>query len=167
VRPRRGAEHAACLALLTDGVPRVVEVRASAAAAGSAAADDEPAGGPFGDQALGAGVLGVGERDLDVTGGLLDVEDDQRRSRHEALVVVPVQQLAVVLDEAQDLAAIARLQIGQRQQLAVLRALGLGRDRSAVRAAVRNPSRSCIRSIMSSVNESPSASACSWAPAGL
>src|SRR3989440_3519747 len=55
---------------------------------------------------------------------------------HEALVVEPVQQVAVVLGEPDDLRAGPGRQVGERRELAVLGLLEVGVDRPAVRAAV-------------------------------
>ncbi len=58
------------------------------------------------------------------------------RPRHEALVVEPVQELAVVLREADDRRPAPGLELGQRGELGVLRLLEGGVDRPAVRTAL-------------------------------
>ena len=57
--------------------------------------------------------------------------------RHEALVVEPVQQLAVVLGQADDRGARSRFEVGERRQLPVLRLLEGWVHGPAVRAALR------------------------------
>ena len=57
-------------------------------------------------------------------------------ARDETLVVEPVQKLAVVLGQADDRGARARLELGQRRELAVLGLFEVGVDRPAVGAAV-------------------------------
>ena len=64
-----------------------------------------------------------------------------------------------MLGEPDDLRRVDRLEVGERDELGVLGLLELGLDRPAVRAAVGCPRRSLIRSIISSVNVSPSSSA--------
>jgi hypothetical protein len=78
-----------------------------------------------------------------------------------------VEEVAVVLREPDDRRPRARLEVGQRRKLLVLALLEVGIDRPAVRAAVRVAERSSIRSTMSSVNVSPSRSACTCASAAV
>ena len=91
-----------------------------------------------------------------------------RRAGHEALVVEPVQEVAVVLGEPDDRRLGARLERRERRELEVL---------APARATVSTgqpcgqrsgwPSFSSIRSTMSSVNVSPSSSACTCASAAV
>ena len=72
-------------------------------------------------------------------------------ARHEALLVEPVQQVAVVLGQADDRGVRARREPGQRRELVVLGHLEVGIDRPAVRAALgmaelrRRSARPCRR----------------------
>src|SRR5919205_1271858 len=67
--------------------------------------------------------------------GLRGLELDLRAGG-EALVVEPVQEVAVVLGEADDRRARAGLELGERRQLRVLGLLDGGIDGPAVRAAL-------------------------------
>src|SRR2546423_3917044 len=93
--------------------------------------DEEPLGSLLRNRAL----VAV-QADRELLRGRLCLAHLDLGAGHEALVVEPVQQVAVVLGEADDLRVRARSQIGQRAQLAVLGLLELRVDRPAVRAAV-------------------------------
>src|SRR6266511_4855968 len=75
----------------------------------------EPGGGLLADRLLAAADL-----DRELAGGGLHLAQLDLRSRHEPLVVEPVQELAVVLGEANDRGPLARLELGQRRQLRIL-----------------------------------------------
>ncbi len=71
--------------------------------------------------------LAAAQPDDDLPGRRLGVAAPRhRRPGHETLVVEPVQQLAVVLGEAHDRRPLARLERGQRRELAVLGLLEVG-----------------------------------------
>src|SRR5437868_2446644 len=96
--------------------------------------DEEAGGGLLGDRAL---VAVQADRDL-VRGRLRRAHDDARAG-HEALVVEPVQELAVVLREPDDGRCRPGLERRERRELPVLRLLDLGIDRPAVRTPLRVP----------------------------
>ena len=89
------------------------------------------------------------------------------RSGHEPLVVEPVQEVAVVLGEPHDRRAVAGLEVRERHELAVLDLLGAVSTGQPCGQRSGWPSRSAIRSTMSSVNVSPSSSACTCDSAGV
>ena len=90
-------------------------------------------------------------RHAQLAGGRLRGAQLDDRAGREALVVEPVQEVAVVLGEAHDRRARPGLERRQRLELAVLGLLDVGIDRPAVRAAVgmaelaRRSARPCRR----------------------
>src|SRR6476620_111036 len=95
--------------------------------------DEEPGGGLLRDRPL-ADLL---DRDRELIRRRFGAADENARAGHEALVVEPVQEVAVVLREADDRRPRAGLQCRERRELGVLCLLDLGIDRPAVRAALR------------------------------
>ncbi|HEX6489984.1 MAG TPA: adenylate/guanylate cyclase domain-containing protein [Gaiellaceae bacterium] len=94
--------------------------------------DEEPGGRLLADR-----LLRAVDPDRELARGRLRRAELELRARNEALVVEPVQELAVVLGQADDRGVDRRLEVGERGQIAVLGALGVGIDGPAVRAAVR------------------------------
>ncbi len=80
--------------------------------------------------------VATAERDLELPRRGLALLHCDPDARHEALVVEPVQQLPVVLGEADDLRALARLKIGERRELTVLGLLEGRVDGPAVGAPI-------------------------------
>ena len=156
-RPARGRRAAGLGAAGRRGRP-------AAAVERSAGPDEEARGGLLADR-----LLVAVEPHAELAGGRLGA----RRARcsapgHEALVVEPVQQVAVVLGEADDRRARARARAPR-----AARARGSRPARTSVsigqpcgqRSGL--PSRSSIRSTMSSLNVSPSSSAWTCASAAV
>src|SRR6185312_15592803 len=85
--------------------------------------DEEAGGGLLGDR-----LLAAVQTHRELLGRRLRLAHLDRRAGHEALVVEPVQQVAVVLGEADDLGARPGLQVGERRELAVLGLLEVGVD---------------------------------------
>ena len=107
--------------------------------------DEEAGGGLLRDRPL-ADLL---DRDRELIRGRLGGAHEDARAGHEALVVEPVQEVAVVLGQADDRRPRPGRQRRERRELGVLRLLDRRVDGPAVRAALRD-GRACRRSARSS-----------------
>ena len=100
------------------------------------------------------------EQHLELPRRRLRLADDDLRAGRESLVVEPVQELAVVLGEPDDLRLAADFEVGERRQLLVLASCSnAGSTGQPCGQRSGLPSRTSIRSTMSSLNVSPSSSA--------
>src|SRR5688500_3319382 len=84
---------------------------------------EEACGGLLADRALGAL-----HAESELPRGRLSLAQLDLRSGNQPLVVVPMKERAIVLREADDLCTGARLEVGKRHELSVLRLLEVGVD---------------------------------------
>ena len=106
------------------------------------------------------------ENHLELPRGGLGLPDDDLGAGGEALVVEPMQEVAVVLGEPHDLGGAARSQVRQRSQLLFSACSKAGSTASRGQRSGL-PSFASIRATMSSVNVSPSSSAWTCASAAV
>src|SRR5947208_3673146 len=88
---------------------------------------------------LGDRLLRALQRHRQLAGGRLRISNLDLAPRHEALVVEPVQEVAIVLRKADNRRPRPRAEVGERGQLVVLGLLDGRINRPAVRATVRMP----------------------------